>query len=167
MENCRRQLKQDYLDIFDEAKPIITKAKTTFLTHAVQRGTICHAQIYLTAKIHKRKGAEEFPTRQIVIIPGSVNNGTSKWVDFYLNPVMNTIEWILKESFQLIHNIHKNTKRDLPDRTRLFSGNICNYYTKINEKKAVTVIKNFLEKMLKPSLYALATPCQLTKSLLR
>ena len=111
MENHRRQLKQDYLDIFHEAKSIITKPETTFLTHTVQGGTIHHAQIYLTAKIYKRKGKEECPTRQIVTTPGSINHGPSKWVDFYLNHTMNAIEWILKDSFQLIHDTHKILKK--------------------------------------------------------
>ena len=46
MNNHHRQLKQDYLDIFDAAKPKITKDKTTFLVHAVQGGTTQHAQIW-------------------------------------------------------------------------------------------------------------------------
>ena len=60
---------------------------------------------------------------------------------------MDTIKWILKDSSQLIHNINKNTKQDIPDNTRLFSVNVQNCYTEINEDGMIRVIQKILEKI--------------------
>ena len=97
------------------------------------------------AKLHKRKPNRPCPTRQIVSTPGSINHGPSKWVDFYLNPAMNTIPWVLKDSFQLIHNTKKNITTLHPT-ARLFTGNVKDCYTAINKTDAIHTIRNFLTK---------------------
>mmetsp|Transcript_59134 Transcript_59134/g.69148 ORF Transcript_59134/g.69148 Transcript_59134/m.69148 type:complete len:117 (+) Transcript_59134:2471-2821(+) len=61
MKNHRRKLKQDCLDIFDEAEHIITKAETTFPTHAVQGIQLATPKSTLLPKSTKEKETKNAP----------------------------------------------------------------------------------------------------------
>ena len=58
---------------------------------------------------------------------------------------MNTTQWVLNNSFQLIQDSNKSITNKLDDDAHLFIDDIKDYYTEIKKSDAIITIKNFLE----------------------
>ena len=61
----RRQLKQDCKEMFADDKSLLMKAERDFLNLPIKIKTKRHAQLYIMAKLHKKKLNRPCPIRKL------------------------------------------------------------------------------------------------------
>ena len=69
LKHCR-QLKQDYSKIFKDAKSLLMKAERKFLDSSIKSKTKGYAQLYIMAKLHKKKTKPPLSHKKNCLHPG-------------------------------------------------------------------------------------------------
>ena len=124
---------------------IITHANLKYLQPAIDTKT---SNFYYIPKVHKQRIEGVFPGRPICSGCNSPLVGITKFVDFYLNPLLQQTDTYIKDSGHLLHklqNIHNVNKS-----TFLVTADVKSLYTSIPQKDITTAVYDILEERPRP-----------------
>jgi hypothetical protein len=138
--------------IYDELKDLIDKYETSLYKEEMKwillkPKNISPMKFYITAKIHKQ------PIKGRPIVPSMtwITHHLSEWIANQLNPILPTLKWILKDSNDLlrdIHNLNSNkTLQSLPDKINILTADVEALYPNMDISLGLTLLKEFLNEI--------------------
>ena len=111
-----------------------------YLTNKVKPATARTPSIYLIVKVHKPK----LCGRPIVPATGWITSPPSVVVDWFLQPLLHSIPWLVKDSTQLINKIEQTQLREEQRDCILLTADISSLYTNIPTTLALQLIRAYL-----------------------
>lgn len=99
-------------------------------------------QFYMTIKVHKMDKEGNWKTRPVVGACGSVINGLSRWVDYYLSIAARTVPTYIKDSKEFQAELEK--LGPIEPGSRLVVADAVSMYTNIRIEHCVETIEKYL-----------------------
>ena len=125
-------LAQPYQDLLDDAeyKWIIREEKWKPM------------KFYLLAKVHKQ------PIKGRPIVPSMtwITHHLSEWLSNQLNPLLNNLEWVLKDSNDLLRKLH-NLKIKNPKKLALMTADVEVLYPSMDTTTGLQIMSDFLQEI--------------------
>ena len=120
---------------------LISQAEWWFLQESIDKYRDKPTRFRLTIKVHKRP----WKTRPIVCCAGTMLNGFSRWIDYWLQQLKPLIPSFINNSEQLINDLQN--LGELPPGALLFKADAESMYTNIDTEHAVAVINQWLDDL--------------------
>ena len=125
----------------DEDDKLISTAEWWYLQQSIDKYREKPTRFRLTIKVHKHP----WKTRPIVCCAGTMLNGFSRWIDYWLQQLKPLIPTFIKNSEQLIDDL--NNIGQLPPGALLFKADAESMYTNIDTEHAIVVISQWLDDL--------------------
>ena len=135
---------ESLLTEWDDDK-LISPAEWDFLQTSIDKYKDKPTRFRLTIKVHKNP----WKTRPIVCCAGTMLNGFSRWIDYWLQKLKPLIPSFIKNSEQLINDLH--SLGELPPGALLFKADAESMYTNIDTDHAIAVINHWLDDLSQKS----------------
>jgi hypothetical protein len=129
---------ESLLTEWDDDK-LISLAEWRFLQTSIDKYKDKPTRFRLTIKVHK----QPWKTRPIVCCAGTMLNGFSRWIDYWLQRLKPLIPSFIKNSEQLINDLQ--SLGELPPGALLFKADAESMYTNIDTEHAIAVISHWLD----------------------
>ena len=138
------ELKENLKELITENSILLGESETKWI---MQPQDYKLMKFYILAKIHKN------PIKGRPIVPSMtwITHHLSQWIAFQLNPLISNLEWVLKDSRELLKEIHNiNSKKELKKSSLLpfiYSADVEALYPNMDVQLGLKLTKEFLTEI--------------------
>ena len=144
-QSFTQELYSDLVDLTNSATEILTTEEIKWILQIKDWSPM---KFYILAKVHK------LPIRSRPIVPSMtwITHSISEWIANQLNPLMPYLEWVLKDSNDLLKTIHNiNTSKTLKNKyinIEIYSADVEALYPNMDIATGLMLTQQFLEETI-------------------
>lgn len=133
------QIYQELIDMIHPYQDILDGAEYKWI---IKKEEWKPMKFYLLAKVHKQ------PVKGRPIVPSMtwITHHLSEWLSNQLNPLLENLDWVLKDSNDLLRKLH-NLKIKNPKKLTLMTADVEALYPSMDISTGLQIMKEFLEEI--------------------
>jgi hypothetical protein len=131
---------QIYQELIDMVQPYLHILDDTEYKWIIRKEEWKPMRFYLLAKVHKQ------PVKGRPIVPSMtwITHHLSEWLSNQLNPLLENLDWVLKDSNDLLRKLH-NLKMKHPKKLTLMTADVEALYPSMDNTTGLQLINEFLK----------------------